>query len=45
MWSLPFRSAKAPEIRDGLEWIGASQPVRVESLRGRVVMLDFWTYG
>src|SRR5271155_3658111 len=36
----------APEIaRPGLEWFNLAAPLPVESLRGRVVILDFWTEG
>lgn len=36
----------APEIaRDGLRWFNVKQPLTMESLRGRVVILDFWTEG
>jgi hypothetical protein len=37
-------SVHAPEFREGLDWIGA-EPLRLESLRGRIVLLDFWTFG
>jgi thiol-disulfide isomerase/thioredoxin len=35
----------APEFPDGLEWINAGAPVTLDSLKGKVVLLDFWTYG
>lgn len=36
---------RAPEFPDGLDWINVSQPLTFEELRGKVVLLDFWTYG
>ena len=35
----------AVEFPAGLDWINASEPVTLESLQGRIVLLDFWTYG
>ncbi len=36
----------APEIaRPGLEWFNVAAPIPIASLRGRVVVLDFWTEG
>jgi thiol-disulfide isomerase/thioredoxin len=35
----------APEFPEGLEWINAGAPVTLDSLKGKVVLLDFWTYG
>jgi thiol-disulfide isomerase/thioredoxin len=35
----------APEFPDGLEWLNVAQPLTLEDLRGKVVILDFWTYG
>lgn len=29
----------------GFEWINTSSPLTLERLRGKVVLLDFWTYG
>lgn len=35
----------APEFPAGLEWINVSAPLTLDDLRGKVVVLDFWTYG
>jgi hypothetical protein len=35
--------APAPELAKGA-WIN-SDPLTMQSLRGRVVLVDFWTYG
>lgn len=35
----------APEFRAGLPWLNVSEPLSLEKLRGKVVLLDFWTYG
>ena len=35
----------APEFPDGLDWINTPGPLRVADLTGKVVLLDFWTYG
>lgn len=36
----------APEIaRPGLPWFNVASPIPLASLRGRVVILDFWTEG
>lgn len=37
------KSPTAPDLAPG-EWIN-SEPVRLKSLRGRVVLIDFWTFG
>jgi cytochrome c biogenesis protein CcdA/thiol-disulfide isomerase/thioredoxin len=34
---------KAPEIRDIQEWIN-SNPQTLEQLKGKVILIDFWTY-
>ena len=36
---------KAPDFPLELEWINTPAPLRMEQLRGKVVLLDFWTYG
>ncbi|HSJ72038.1 MAG TPA: thioredoxin-like domain-containing protein [Acidimicrobiia bacterium] len=35
----------APEFPTGLEWINTPGPLTLDDLRGKVVLLDFWTYG
>jgi hypothetical protein len=40
---VPAIGARAPEITGG-PWIN-SEPLSLEGLRGRVVLIDFWTYG
>ncbi len=41
-----FADMNAPEIaRPGLEWFNVSAPLPIASLRGRIVILDFWTEG
>ncbi|MEJ2152839.1 MAG: hypothetical protein P8Y29_07800 [Gemmatimonadota bacterium] len=35
----------APPFRDGLDWLNVARPPTWDDLRGRIVVLDFWTYG
>ncbi len=35
----------APEFPPGLDWLNVAAPLTLASLRGKVVVLDFWTYG
>ena len=35
----------APDFPSGLDWINTAQPISLNDLRGKVVILDFWTYG
>lgn len=41
--SLPDRGP-APELENEI-WINAEQPLRLQDLRGKVVLLEMWTYG
>ena len=35
----------APEFPDNLDWLNVDGPLDLASLRGKIVLLDFWTYG
>jgi hypothetical protein len=39
----PLQDRPAPELAD-TTWIN-SAPLKLKELRGRVVLLEFWTYG
>ncbi len=39
------KPVRAPEFDGALGWVGVEKPLRLADLRGRVVLLDFWTYG
>jgi thiol-disulfide isomerase/thioredoxin len=44
--SRSFAAMNAPEIaRPGLQWFNVPAPLPIASLRGRIVILDFWTEG
>ncbi len=35
---------RAPEFPTDTIWVGASAPPRLADARGRLVLLDFWTF-
>ena len=37
-------TVNAPDFGEGLEWLNTDSPVSLSDLRGKVVVLDFWTY-
>src|SRR5215213_1725156 len=36
---------RAPELAGGRGWLNTDKPLSISALRGKVVLLDFWTYG
>ena len=36
---------RAPEFPAGLTWLNTDKPLSIQGLRGKIVLLDFWTYG
>ena len=45
MASLYPRSVRAPEFPAGLTWFNTTRPLTLADLAGKLVILDFWTYG
>jgi DNA-binding beta-propeller fold protein YncE len=35
----------APEFPPNLDWLNTDRPITFEQLKGKLVLLDFWTYG
>jgi thiol-disulfide isomerase/thioredoxin len=44
--SIPDRGrVRAPELGSNRGWLNTARPLSLAALRGKVVLLDFWTYG
>lgn len=37
-------TVNAPDFPQGLEWLNTDKPLSIKDLKGKVVVLDFWTY-
>jgi hypothetical protein len=37
-------TSPAPDFPPALEWVNAERPLALDDLRGKVVLLEFWTY-
>ena len=35
---------RALDFPAGLDWLNTNQPISLKELRGKIVLLDFWTY-
>ena len=38
------RKIPAPELDGGVAWLNTAGPIRMKDLRGKIVVLDFWTF-
>ncbi|MGI8670798.1 MAG: thioredoxin-like domain-containing protein [Aridibacter sp.] len=36
---------RAPELKGGVGWLNTDKPLSIVGLKGKVILLDFWTYG
>ena len=36
---------RAPEITGGQGWLNTDKPLSLAALKGKIILLDFWTYG
>ena len=34
----------APDFPQDMEWLNTAKPLSMADLRGKIVILDFWTY-
>ncbi len=37
-------TVRAPELPAGMEWLNVERPLTIAGLRGKVVLIDFWTF-
>jgi hypothetical protein len=43
-WRSGQGKVRAPEFPAGLTWFNTARPLTLAELRGKIVLLDFWTY-
>src|SRR5438045_8016965 len=39
-----FLPVRGPSLEGGVGWLNTAGPIRLEELRGKIVLLDSWTY-
>ena len=37
-------TVNAPDFPTGVDWLNTERPITMADLRGKIVVLDFWTY-
>jgi hypothetical protein len=37
-------TVRAPDFPAGLDWINVARPLHIADLRGRLAIIDFWTF-
>ena len=42
--SMNKKAIRAPELNGGTGWLNTDRPIYVKDLKGKIVLLDFWTY-
>ncbi len=40
----PVQQFGRPTLEGGVDWINTDRPIHLDRLRGKIVLLDFWTY-
>lgn len=43
--SITQQNVRAPELMGGKGWLNTEKPLSLAKLKGKIVLLDFWTYG
>lgn len=38
------KKVRAPEFESGLTWLNTAGPIKIADLKGKIVLLDFWTF-
>ncbi len=41
---IAFQQGAAVSLEGGVDWINVAGPIRIQDLRGKLILLDFWTY-